>query len=753
MTSQFGHHTQGDPAMLTTVARFCVRRRRGVLAAWALLFVTGLAAFTMLFMRMTEASAGPSTESVQGSALLTKASTMGPMAVVLVQGPAVDAPGTRAAVQALTARLEKVPDVTGAMNAYTSPDPALRARDGHASLIVVMVAKDTGMMGQENAVDAMRAVARGAVPGAQVQVGGDLAQMRDDMNATKNDLYRGDEIALPILLVALVFIFGGLRAALLPIFGALAAAAGTLIVLLGATYVTSVAPYALDVVMLLGLGLAVDYSLLMVNRFRETRAAGQSVADAVEHTAATAGRTVTFSALTVSASLAGLFAFGDPTFTSIALSGIATVLFTLAVALTLIPALLGSWGAKLKAARRADASDGFFGRSARKIQRRPVLAAALVTASLAAAALPFLHANYGSGDPRTLPATSESRQVAQVLAVRFPGRQADPVTVVAALPASDPRIGAYAAQIARQPGVAAGSIEHGLRGNVSAIDVIPAGSVQGTAAQHLVQALREHRPGFRTWVTGQEAFLIDFKAEIAHGLPWALTLMAAATFVLLFLMTGSVLIPVKALVMNVISLGATFGALVWIFQDGHLSGLLGFTAFGAIEVWVPVIVFTFAFGLSMDYEVFLLSRIKEAYDETGDTNRAVADGLQRSGRIITCAALGIMIVFLGFATGQTLGIKEMGLALAIAVAVDATLVRCVLVPATMTLLGRANWWAPGPLRRLHRRFGLHESPAHPGRPASAPAAAHPAVPAPPAQGRELPAAETHGKAEELLPAA
>ena len=192
-----------------------------------------------------------------------------------------------------------------------------------------------------------------------------------------------------------------------------------------------------------------------------------------------------------------------------------------------------------------------------------------------------------------------------------------------------------------------------------------------------------------------------------------------ATFALLFLMTGSVLIPVKALVMNVLSLGATFGALVWVFQDGHLSSLLGFTAIGAIEAWVPVIVFTFAFGLSMDYEVFLLSRIKEAYEECGDTDQAVADGLQRSGRLITSAALLIMIVFLGFAAGQTLGIKEMGLALAIAVAVDATLVRCLLVPATMTLLGRANWWAPEPLRRLHRRFGLHEAPAHPGRDAEA----------------------------------
>jgi RND superfamily putative drug exporter len=347
--------------MLTSVARFCVRRRRGVLAAWMLLFVAGIAAASMLFMRLTDSNGGASSESARGSALLTKASSMGPMAVVLVKGPALDSPGTRAAVQALTARLERVPQVTGAVNAYTSTDSALRATDGHASLIVVTVRKDAGMMDKQMAVNAMRSAARGAVPGAQVQVGGDLGQMKDGMAAIQNDLIRGNEIALPILLVALVFIFGGLRAALLPVFGALAAASGTLLVLLGVTYVTNVAPYAVDVVMLLGLGLAVDYSLLMVNRFREARATGLTVAGAVERTAATAGRTVTFSALTVATSLSGLFVFGDPTFTSVALAGIATVLFTLAVALTLIPALLGAVGGKLSAARRENASDGFFG--------------------------------------------------------------------------------------------------------------------------------------------------------------------------------------------------------------------------------------------------------------------------------------------------------------------------------------------------------------------------------------------------------
>jgi RND superfamily putative drug exporter len=250
-----------------------------------------------------------------------------------------------------------------------------------------------------------------------------------------------------------------------------------------------------------------------------------------------------------------------------------------------------------------------------------------------------------------------------------------------------------------------------LGGAVSAIDVVPSGSVQSDVAQGLVSTLRDQRPDYPSYVTGQAAFLVDFKHQITSRLPYAFGLIALATFVLLFLMTGSVLVPVKALVMNTLSLGATFGVLVWVFQDGHLSGLLGFDAFGAIEVWVPVVVFVFAFGLSMDYEVFLLSRIKECYDECGDNDRAVANGLQRSGRIITSAALLVMIVFLGFAAGKSLGIKEMGLSLAVAVAVDATLVRCLLVPATMTLLGDANWWAPAPLRRLYDRYGMHEAPS------------------------------------------
>jgi RND superfamily putative drug exporter len=700
--------------MLATIARFCVRRRRWVLAAWMLLFIAGITIGMTVFGRLHDSNGGAGTESVRGYNLMQQASSMGPTAVVLVKGPPTAAPGTRAAVLALTTRLEKVPNVTGAINAYASPaDSALRSPDGHASVIVVSVRKNIPMMQQMMVVTALRSAARGAVPGATVQVGGDLGVNQDGMAAATNDLYRGEAIALPVLLIALFFIFRGWRAALLPLAAALTTISGALILLDAMTHVTDVAQYSVDVITLFGLALAVDYSLLILKRFREVRAVGADVPAAVEFTAATAGRTVTFSALTVTAALAGLLAFGDPTFTSVAIGGISTVLVALAAAVTLIPALLAAWGPKLKIAHRQEAEDGFFGKLAHRVQRRPILAAAGISALLLAAALPFLHVNYGLGDPRTLPQGSESRQVALALYNDFPGLQADPVTVVAKLPASDPRIAAYAAEISHLPGAGAVSLEPGLTGNLTAIDVIPAGTAQGAAARHLVTELREHRPGFRTWVTGQQAFLTDFNATIAQRLPYALAIIAAATFALLFLMTGSVLIPLKALVMNTLSLGATFGALVWIFQDGHVASLLGFTAFGAIEAWIPVIVFAFAFGLSMDYEVFLLSRIKEAHDECGDTNHAVAAGLQRSGKIITSAAFLVIIVFLGFAAGQTMSIKEFGLAMAIAVAVDATLVRMILVPATMTLLGRANWWAPGPLRRLHQRLGLHEAPAHP----------------------------------------
>jgi RND superfamily putative drug exporter len=448
----------------------------------------------------------------------------------------------------------------------------------------------------------------------------------------------------------------------------------------------------------------------MVSRFREERAGGVDVAHAVEAMVTRAGRAIVFSSLTVIAAMSGLFAFGDPTFTSLAVGGVATVFVALAAALTLVPALTAVWGNKITPKAAQDSANGVFGRLARRVQRRPLLVAIASTGLLLAAALPFLGVHFSNGDYRVLPKSMESRQATDALLAGFPAMGATPIQIVAQVRPDSPRTTAYVTELRGLDGVTDVSVESGLRPGFTAIDVVPAGDGQGDTAQRIVHELRDHRPAFSTLVTGRAAFLIDFEQRISSRLPYALALIALTTFVLLFLMTGSVLVPLKALLMNTLSLGATFGALVWIFQDGHLSSLLGFESFGAIEAWVPILIFVFGFGLSMDYEVFLMSRIKEAYDETGDSNAAVVTGLQRSGRIITSAAVLVLIVFLGFAAGENVGIKEMGLALAIAVAVDATIVRCLLVPATMSLLGAANWWAPPLLRRFHDRYGISESP-------------------------------------------
>ncbi len=433
----------------------------------------------------------------------------------------------------------------------------------------------------------------------------------------------------------------------------------------------------------------------------------------MERTSAAAGRTITYSALTVAASLAGLFVFDDPAFRSFAVGGVGVVLVALLTGLTLVPALLAIAAGRVGRVRRPARDDGFFYRTTRRAQRHPLLVLLAVAGLLVAAALPFLDARFQVGDERLLPASAEPRQVQDVLASRFPGQGSDPVLVVARGTApDDPRLAAYAAQVRARGDVVDVKVQP-VAERTALLQVTARGGSEGEVAEQVVHALRADRGGLDTLVTGSAAFLVDFKAEIVRKLPYGLALIGAATLVLLFLMTGSLLVPVKALVMNVLSLGATFGALVWVFQEGHLSGLLGFEPAGGVLLFVPIIVFVFGFGLSMDYEVFLLARIQELHAAGFDNDTAVALGLQRSGRIITSAALLVVLVFAGFGLGELLSIKQVGIALALAVAVDATLVRCLLVPATMTLLGDRNWWAPRPLRGLHDRIGLSEVPSPP----------------------------------------
>jgi RND superfamily putative drug exporter len=698
--------------MLGTLGRVAYQRRRVILCGWLLLILAGIGIGAGVFSHLKDSDGVSSAESVRGAKQLQHASTSGPAILVVVGNADVDDPNVQSAVEVLANRLDRNPFVHDVATAYNAPNAGLASSDGQTGVMVIHTRPTNDAMTAHTRVDDVRAAVHGQVPGATVTVGGDLAVSRDEMATSKSDLARGELIAMPILLLALLVVFRGWRSALLPLAGALATVAGALLLLRAATNFVDIAGYAVDVVALFGLALAVDYSLLMVSRFREERATGADVPRAVEAMVTRAGRAIVFSSLTVIAAMSGLFAFGEPTFSSLAVGGVATVVVALAAALTLVPALTAVWGHKITPRPAHDSASGVFGRLALGVQRRPLLVAIASTGLLLAAALPFLGAHFSNGDYRVLPRSMESRQATDAMLAAFPAMGATPIQVVASAGADSPQLTSYLDELRQLPGVTDVSIESGLRSGFTAIDVIPAGDGQGNTAQRLVHELRDDRPAFATLVTGRAAFLIDFEQRISSRLPYALGLIALTTFILLFLMTGSILVPLKALVMNTLSLGATFGALVWIFQDGHLSSLLGFESFGSIEAWVPILIFVFGFGLSMDYEVFLMSRIKEAYDETGDSNAAVVAGLQRSGRIITSAAVLVLIVFLGFAAGQNVGIKEMGLSLAIAVAVDATVVRCLLVPATMSLLGAANWWAPRVLRRLHDRFGITESPVH-----------------------------------------
>lgn len=696
--------------MLGRLGRFCQRRRRLVLMAWVLLVAVGFGVGGQIFDRLEPTRGGSASESIRGLELLNDVSPYDGQVVAVLDGISAGDP----ALADLAEELQLLGGV-GRVSWPGSPEgQRLVATDGEGVAFVVDL--DRNLDDQDEAVAAVESVLRQAERDgpADVIVGGDLLLFDEINEQIQKDIAFAELIALPITLVVMVLIFGGLLAAGLPIVAAVASIAGALLCLLGFSTVLDLDPNVVPVTTFMGLGLAIDYSLLMVSRFREERGRGLSVDDAVVRTAETAGRTILFSALTVATALSGLFVFAEPIFRAIAAAGVAVVLIALLAAVTLVPALLAALGHRIKAPTAPLPDDGAFSRLAARVQRRPWSVALSVSVGLVVLGAPVLGVTFANGGSELLPAEFESRQVDEALAARFPGGGTDPVTVVSR--STTEQLRTWAANVLPElPDglVAAVTPPVALRDGVSVLSVVPDGTSQGDTAKSLVAELRGDPAPGESYVTGQAAILVDFQHSIASRAPWAFALVALATLVLLFLMTGSIVVPIKALVMNTVSLGATFGALVWIFADGHLEGLLGFEATGAIETWVPVLVFAFAFGLSMDYEVFLLARIKETYDAQPaglkDNDAAVRLGLQRSGRIITCAALLVVIVFAGFATAQMLGIKQMGVALALAVAVDATIVRCLLVPATMTLLGEANWWAPAPLRRLHTRFGLRES--------------------------------------------
>jgi RND superfamily putative drug exporter len=705
--------------VLASLGRFCFHHRRLILVGWLVAFVAGLAIGVQVFPKLKTDYSGTKIESFQGFDIMSDSAQYGSRISAVVEGvDKVDTAALHDDLTAAAADLRKINGVARVIDPTTAPPEAgLVATDGTAMLLLVDL-KDRNADGENRALDAdsenealdavetrMRTLSVDS--GAKVVLGGDLLLQRESAEQSQKDTERGEAVALPITLLVMVFLFGGLVAAGIPLLGAFCSIAGGLAALFAFSFLLPLDPSVPSVTTVLGLGLSIDYALLMVQRYREERGLGRDAEQAVVVAVSTAGRTISFSALTVATALAGLFVFQLSIFRALGAAGVTVVLVALAVGLTLVPALLSTFHRHIKVPTERVSDDGFFARLARATQRRAALVTIGLAAALLAAGAPFLGVHFQNGGADLLPTNFEARQFADAVAVHFPDDAVDPVYVVARVPAA--QLQTYAdTVVAHLPDVRrterAADREHGW----SMVEVTPYGSSQGDRAKALVRELRENRPKFRTWVTGSAPLLVDFQDLVRAGLPWAALILGAGTFVLLFLMTGSVLVPLKALVMNTLSLGATFGVLVLVFQDGHGSSLLGFISTGALETWVPVVVFAFAFGLSMDYEVFLLSRVKELYDSGMPNNKAIEVGLQRSGRIITSAALLVFIVFLGFTAGKLLGIKQLGLALATAVAVDATVVRCLLVPATMTLLGDRNWWAPGWLRRLHNRIGLRE---------------------------------------------
>jgi RND superfamily putative drug exporter len=596
--------------------------------------------------------------------------------------------------------------------------PLVRGGSPTSGGFVTVVDFEPGLGGEaQDTAEAAAEKALLAVPDAMHATGsvGSTSKVISAITTTvERDLLRGEGIALPLTFLVMVFVFGGFVAAGMPIIGAVVAIGGGLLSLFGFSHAVELDATVVNIVTLLGLGLSIDYGLLTVSRFREELAhrehdvpTREEVAHATERTVATAGRTVLFSGLTVAIALAGLLTFEASIMRAIGVAGVSIVLVAMVVAITLVPALcvIGAKRLSRKAIERP--SDvGLFSRLAHGVQRRPVLVIAAAVVVLVTLALPTLSMRLTSSGTELLPKGAGQRVFFEDLARDYPDLTAPEVTVVAA--SSDAAaVKSWADGFRTSPGVESVSVQP-LGSDHQRVDLRVAGGPTSDRAQELVAAVRGRAAPFETLTTGQAAGQIDFLDSMSDRAPYAVGLVVLGTFVLLFLMTGSVVVPVKALLLNLISLGAALGVVVWIFQEGHLEGLLGFSSVGAVESMVPFLVLAFGFGLSMDYEVFLLSRIVEFHRHGAGNDRAVSLGLQRTGRIITSAALLIVIVFAGFVAGDILIIKQMGVALVAAVAIDATLVRMLLVPATMTLLGRWNWWAPAPLRRLHDRFGITE---------------------------------------------
>ncbi len=656
----------------------------------------------------------------------------GPLVIAVVEGRDVYDPGLVSNVTDVVKQVKAIPGVKDVDDLYTSPGGQIGA-DNFSTTVVVELAPDLPEERRQQVEDQVSARLK-TIQAPSVLVGGTKLAERAFADQAVSDLAVGESVAFVLLIVALVVVFGGVVAGSLPLAVAITAVAGTLLGLLALSTVTTISQYAVNVVTLLGIGLAVDYSLLIVARYREELAragglpgtsglarAGARV-EAIPRATATAGRAVLISGLAVAAAFCGLALFAEPLLAAMALGGAVVAVLATAAALTLVPALLAIAGSRVPPAgaetwvtrllaklrrlarlpRRA-AGPGLLARLAAFAQRRPGPVALGVTLGMLVLAAPFAVANLQNSDARALPRDNEVRRAYDVLQAKFNNQQAAKVSVVAEIDAGSPELRRFLNELNRAPQVLRLELRRDVAPGATVVDLTPKGPTAGPLSRDLVRSIRSLGTPFPKQVTGEAAKVVDYQESLRRRLPVAALVLLVAMVVLLFALTGSVVIPVKALLMNLLTLFATLGVLVALFQWGWGSLPLRFDSWGGLDLTTPILLFVFVFGLSMDYEVFLLSRIKEEYDRRPDNDRAVLAGITRSGPVVTAAAVCLGIVFLGFAVGGLVAVKEVGVGMAVAILLDVTVVRGLLLPALMTMLGEWNWWAPRQLRRWQLR--------------------------------------------------
>ncbi|GAA1533900.1 MMPL family transporter [Dactylosporangium maewongense] len=644
--------------MLTALA---LRRPVMVIVFWVAVVAVGFGVGGGVFMKLTaQVATVPGSETERALKLRDEAAGPQPAQLTVVATGGVD----------LTAALADVQGFDG-VSQVGAPLPAT---DGQATLLQVTV---------KDAVVAQKVADR--LRSADVTVTGGMLTDAEFGGQAQSDVQRAELYTMPVVLVLLVVVFGGLLAGAMPLLVALAGIGGTFGLLYALSFGTDISVYAIQVATMLSVGLAVDYGLLLISRFRTERANTGDVKEALAAAVDKAGRTIAVTGLTVAASLLGLAVFPDAFLRSMGLAGTGVVLVNMVAVLTLLPAVLALVGRRVKPAKPR-AGDGVFGRIAVAVQRRPLLTTVVTAAGLLALAVPALDMRLGNSDARALPASTQTRQQHDQLAAHFP-ELVGPGDIVAVVRASatDPSTLQFAERVRAVPGVTKVEVEP-LSATVALVRAAPAHRPETPEGRATVNAVRDVPAPFEVLVTGAAAQLVDYRGMLADYGPIAALVVVAATIALLAAFTRSVLLPVKAVVTSVLSIGAALGVVTLVFQErGDL---------GMIDLTVPVLVAAIAFGLSVDYEVFLLARIREHRLTGADSRRSVAVGLQETGRIVTSAALLLVVVFAGFLVGGFAPIREIGLGLVVAIVLDATVVRMLLVPATMTLLGKAAWW-PG----------------------------------------------------------